>query len=340
MSIRAGVFKLSKRGAAATGRARFGSRRAALPAFHLVMVVTLVWVVTAAVRGIGSVSPSPRAWEVMPLALLPLALACHITMLIAAWGLLLRAVRPEQPPPPALVVRSFMLGWLVRYMPGPPVGAAGRYLVCREGGYPRAHVAAVLVYEMVLQTGTGVLLPVLTLGFFLGRGALWLVPLGVAASVGLTALATAPPVMRRLVRWAGTDGAALPCLASPRALAAPALCSALATLCAALSFHLIALAVTPLGSHDLGRVVFAYTLASVIGFVVPLVPSGAGIREAVLVATLGARLGTAEALQLAVLARAALVLFDAVLAVALLADYGRGRLSSPRAARTPAKKRA
>jgi glycosyltransferase 2 family protein len=302
-------------------------RSALVPTLYLAALGAAVW---AALAARGRLEDLSVAWtaRLPPIVLL---LTAQLAAMTIAWGLLLRAVDGAVRPSPWLVTRSFVLGWLIRYLPGVPASAAGRYVVCREAGYSTAAVTAALFYETLLQLGAGLLVPSAALAFWLGRTGLWLTPVAVAAVCTLTAVAASPPVVTRLARrlrragMASADGFRPPPL---RRLAAPFLAMAAGSFLAALAFHQIAVAITPLDGGDVGRAVFAYGLAGFVGFVVPLLPSGLGVREGLLVALLGPAIGHGDALTLAVVARAVPILFDAGLAAALALSVGGGAVRS------------
>jgi uncharacterized membrane protein YbhN (UPF0104 family) len=79
----------------------------------------------------------------------------------------------------------------------------------------------------------------------------------------------------------------------------------------------------PLGAGlaDLPFVIGASALAWVVGLAVVILPAGAGVREVLLVLTLGQLIGTAEALTVAVISRFLQVVIDLLLAVAAGLPY-------------------
>jgi len=91
----------------------------------------------------------------------------------------------------------------------------------------------------------------------------------------------------------------------------------------AAGFVLVAAAVVDIGGVDdvlaFGAV---YVLAGILGILAFLVPSGLGVREAVITALLSPRIGTADALTIAASARLYATLSDVVLLFAYL-TYGR-----------------
>ncbi|HET7737403.1 MAG TPA: lysylphosphatidylglycerol synthase domain-containing protein [Tepidiformaceae bacterium] len=322
------------------------SRRVVMPAIH---VAVAAGVVIAAVPAIAFLRSDHPSWAVAPLGVALVIFAVQVGALAAGWGLLLARANGGTRPGARLVLRSFLLGWLVRYLPGPPTGPAGKYVACRAAGWPLGPTAAALFYENLLQLGAGLLLPALTIGFVLGAKGAWVSPLAVAVAVVITMAAVSPPVVRRLRRIAGrvgigsaTEVAVLPF----RLLVGPGATFFLGAVLAALAFHVVAVTVSDLPASDVGRSLFVFGLASAVGFVVPFAPSGAGVREGVIVATLGPTIGGPEALSVAIVARATAITFDALLATTfgagyvLLALMRRFRRSRPKFATHPVNIRA
>jgi hypothetical protein len=94
-----------------------------------------------------------------------------------------------------------------------------------------------------------------------------------------------------------------------------------AGLLAAFSFHIVAWTMTPWKFGDAGHAVAIFSIAALAGYLVPFVPSGAGIREAVIVALMAPFIGPAGALSVAIVARAVAVLVDVLVAALLGATY-------------------
>jgi glycosyltransferase 2 family protein len=91
-----------------------------------------------------------------------------------------------------------------------------------------------------------------------------------------------------------------------------------------IAFWLTARALLPVGFDDVGFYTGAFALAWVVGLVAIFAPVGLGIREAILVALLRSRLGTADAVVLAVVFRGVLTVVDVgtAAAAALVLRYG------------------
>jgi uncharacterized membrane protein YbhN (UPF0104 family) len=92
-----------------------------------------------------------------------------------------------------------------------------------------------------------------------------------------------------------------------------------------------------LAGHPQGSLlvsVGAYSLSWAVGFLAVFAPAGAGVREAVMVAVLGARTTPATALTVALLCRAFAVVADAAAGAAASALVGRRRLRRLRTERS------
>lgn len=316
-----------------------GSRiRRAIVAVHLVTAVALVAAAAVAVRRLGGA-------EVLS-AGLAVALALTAAQLVgqlAAWGVLLRAVAHGGAAPRHVVARSWLLGWMARYVPGPPVGMAGKFLVCWGAGISPAAVGAALGAEVMLHVTSGVMLILLMLPLAVDLD--WGGPMSMAGGVGffVASVVAAPRLAPRAGVWLRQReaGHRMP---ERRALLKAGLWYAAGTVIAALAFHATAATLTSVAWTDPRMTVFAYTLAGWVGFIIPLLPSGAGAREAVLVAILGPQIGHTEALSVAIIARAMAVAVDSSLGLGVAAFLGyrsAARWKRPfRSAETSAKARA
>lgn len=259
----------------------------------------------------------------LPLLAAVAMIALQVTLLALAWRLILATLRPPGPGS-SVAVRSFALGWLSRYIPGPPTGLAGKFLVCRSAGYSNGAIAAALFYENVLLLAAGAALPALTLGFALGMRWVFIEPLLLLATIAGAAAVTRPTLMRGAARVLGRGR--LPSLVQlqpvpRRALVGPAAMVFAAAACAGVSFHIVAVTLTDLPAGNLGLSLLIFSAASLTGFVTPFAPSGAGVRETVIVALLGPYVGGTDALSVAIVARGVAILLDVAIAGGLLGAY-------------------
>ena len=194
-----------------------------------------------------------------------------------------------------------MISHLGKYVPGKAMVVILRVgLVVPHGASP-ATAGFATFYETFAMMAAGAILA--TLGFAVGAGSTQYVPLLVSAGLAAAFLfVTQPSVFPRLSKLAtlpfpnvGPD--ALPRF-SYRLLAAALLWSALGWLL--LGFSQIALiqAVSsgrlPIGAWPV--VIASVALATVAGFAVAILPAGLGIREGVLMTTLGPTIGDETAM--------------------------------------------
>jgi hypothetical protein len=99
------------------------------------------------------------------------------------------------------------------------------------------------------------------------------------------------------------------------------------------SFWMTARAFLPVKASDLAFYMGAFAAAWLVGLIAIYAPSGIGVREAVLVAILGPRIGSADALVIAVVSRAVFTVADlvpAVLSVPLLRRQTQVEVETPR----------
>ncbi|MPZ23610.1 MAG: hypothetical protein GEU28_08700 [Dehalococcoidia bacterium] len=286
------------------------------------------------------VTSGDTTWSWPPLAVAVAACVAQVVVLAGAWGCCLRAVRPPLDLRRAAVIHSFSLGWLARYLPLPSISPAGKLVVGLRAGYPPALVTAALVYQQVTQFLGVLLVPGFVLAAVLGLERLWLLPViaaaitgGVAATVSLTSSG----LLQRAALSLKIGGAHDLGRVTPPALFPPTILYVAGSLLACLSFHSVAVAVSSWPADAVGRSVFIFSTASAIGYLVPFLPSGAGVREGVILALLGPEIGTSAALTVAISARAVAVLVDSGLGALLGLHYVLAALRSRlRASRLPA----
>ncbi len=278
----------------------------------------------AVVAAVREVVLTPRTWALDALAWAAVVQAAQVAVLAWAWNRLGRASWAEAPAGTAM--RSFAAGWVARYVPGPPTGPAGKFLALREASLPADRIGVLLWMEQALQLGAAVVVPALLVVPALGRewlpAALAGLVVGLAVALGGARPATVRWVARRLGRrGGGPEG-----WVAPADAGAAFVGMATATLLAGLAFHITAVVVSdwPLGRWVEGTL--AFCVASLIGYLAPFAPAGAGVRESVLVAVLGSQVGSANALVAAVAARATAVVVDGAFVGGY---YGAMRLPAP-----------
>ena len=263
------------------------------------------------------------------LVLLGAAFSILLAQLLAialVWALLLRQVEPHSWANRAIVVQSFVLGWMGRYLPG-VADLAGKYFVCRRGGARPERVRAAILYEQLLQLSVMLALPALTVGFFFPRLAWALTPALLLVSGLLTAAVASRRVMR-IALWPVErllgDGQAPDVVPGPRDVLLPSGLLLVGGVLGALGLHLVAVAMTSWPAEAVGHALFVYGAATLAGYIIPLLPAGAGAREVTIVWLLAPTVGPGPALSVAIVSRAITVVADASLGAGTAAWFSAG----------------
>lgn len=245
-----------------------------------------------------------------------------------AWWLLLREM--ELSSPLSRAVATWGKSILARYIPGNVFMFVGRAWMSHEQGLPLDRVTAAMVYEQALQVCSALVATALLFPFWeWQRGLTALSLLVVPAIVALLH----PRVFGRTAAWL------LRALHRPPlevTMGFPAVLALLAYYVAAwipagLGAWLLARAVVGLPAHAVPLVLVAFVLSYVAGMAAFIFPSGIGVREAVLAASLAGELTGGVALAWALLLRLWVTLVElAFVGSALLADgIRRLRRDSP-----------
>ncbi|GIW19237.1 hypothetical protein [Tepidiforma sp.] len=276
----------------------------------------------AAVVAAREIAQSHRGWALDALGWAALLMVAQVALLAAGWRAIGRGHWPAGERWTWL--RSFAHGWAARYVPGPPTGPAGKYLALRDAGMAVPAAAALLWVDQVLSLAAGIAVPAALAVPAYGAEWLWAAAPAAGCALALAAAGARPGLVRRVSGRFGPRGEREGAAVAPRHVAAGFAAYTAAAFLAGLAFHVTAVVVSPwpLGRWEEGVLVFS--LASLAGYVTPFAPSGAGVRESLIVALLGGTLGAPAALTVAVVARATAVLVDAVL---LAGAYGAGWLA-------------
>lgn len=282
------------------------------------MAVVLVFAAVFVVRNWDGIVDGLRRLTVLDGVVAMVAIGVGLVGSALTWRSLLAGLGSPLPVPVA--ARVFLLGQIGKYVPGSVWPIVAQAEMSREHGVPRARAAFASLLQMVVALVTGVVVAAACLAVS-AQDALrtywWLLLVAVAGAVVLV-----PPVFERLL------GLALRLLRRPgsarlpgRALASAGLWSAL--MWVAFGTQMWVLARTT-GSTDPRLWLLstgAYALAWCVGFVIVFLPAGAGAREAVLVLVLGPAVGREQALALALVGRALMLVADlAAAALAVLAE--------------------
>jgi uncharacterized membrane protein YbhN (UPF0104 family) len=213
---------------------------------------------------------------------------------------------------PATAGRVFLVGQLGKYLPGSVWSIVLQVELGKRAGVPRARVftTSLAWVGLSLATALGVGMvgfPVLASA---DSGEAWVL----VAMLPLAVVACSPPVLTRLVNLILRIARKEPL---PRPLSWRGVLGAAAWLIATWVFFglhlwLLANALGAPGMDGIMRCIGGFALAMAAGVVFVFVPSGAGVREALIVAALAPVMPAGEALGIAVVSRLVFIAADVV----------------------------
>jgi uncharacterized membrane protein YbhN (UPF0104 family) len=258
-----------------------------------IVAATVYFLVAYLVRSWGSIQEFDWTFDPGWLAISGVAFLVYYFVQAGLWWLLLRGCDAPSPFWPAASVWGKSI--LARYVPGNVFMFVGRAWMSHSRGLAVERVTAAMVYEQALGV-CGALLAVAVLFPF------WEYRPGVTA-LSLRAIPTLvvlmhPRVFRPLARWAlrVLHREPLEVTLGFGAVLAMMILFMVDWLLAGVGAWLLARAVTGLGVSALPLVTVAYALAYVAGMVAFFIPSGIGVREAVLTTSLARELPSGVAL--------------------------------------------
>jgi glycosyltransferase 2 family protein len=230
--------------------------------------------------------------------------------------------------------RILFIGQLGKYVPGSIWPVLAQSELGADLGIPRSRSAVSVLLSYAVVTCSGVVVAIVTLPFATAASIaqyFWILFLLPIAAVLLS-----PPVLNRLLRLA-LRVSRQP--AEEQTISYRGLARTMVWALAGWSVNglMVYVLMRQLAGHPQGLLlvsVGAYSLSWAVGFLAVFAPAGAGVREAVMVAVLGARTTPATALTVALLCRAFSVVADAVAGTAAAALVGRRRLRRLRAERS------
>jgi glycosyltransferase 2 family protein len=227
--------------------------------------------------------------------------ACAMASSALIWLAILRRLGASTR---ACWVGVFFQAQLGKYIPGSLWQYAGRTALARAHQIPIRPVALSLPIEL--------------LGSMLAAGTMSFLVFGWWGAIGAVALLAGTPLASRLLTSRGSASTVLRTglWASPLYIAAWPLTG--------ISFWLVGRALVGAPLRDMAVYVGAFAAAWAVGVVAIYAPGGLGVREAVLVAILRSRTGSADALVLATVSRAVLAFVDVILAGGGLVLLRRG----------------
>lgn len=272
-----------------------------------VLAVGLVVVLALRLRELWRQHPVDLSTVDAPL--LVLAAACSFAAVVAygaVWPLILKRMGST---PPRGAIRLFLQSQLAKYLPGSVWHYAGRVGLARSRGLPVRTTILSLAIELAASAFAALAVAV----FLLPAGAavpvlLALVALVLVASRGNALQRLLDPLRRMLRRVfpleAEDEQRTLRALLPTSVLYVPVWALY------GVAFWLTARALFAIPPGDLAYFTSAFALGWLAGMVAVFAPGGIGVREAVLVALIGPRLGQAEAIVIATTSRLLLTAAD------------------------------
>ena len=275
--------------------------RPALRVAQIVLVAAIVYFLAAyLVRSWSTVKAYHWSLRYGWLVASGVAFLAFYVLQALAWWLLLRGFDLHSPFPVAMSTWGKSI--LARYVPGNVFMFVGRAWMSHGQGLPVATVSAAMVYEQALGLASALVTVAVLFPFWeTDRGATGLSLL----AIPLFIILLHPRVFRPLSSWALRRVHREPLdVTLGFGVVIAMLCYYVAAwLVAGTGAWLLARAVTGLGVGSLPLVIVAYALSFVVGMAAFIFPSGIGVREAVLTASLAKHLPGGVALAWALLLR-------------------------------------
>ncbi|MDO5661191.1 MAG: lysylphosphatidylglycerol synthase domain-containing protein [Brachybacterium sp.] len=262
------------------------------------------------------------SWLWIP-ATLSFALAIAATGM--AWARIVRWLDPsaEVTTREAIAVQS--LSWILKYIPGQVGSVANKVLWAGKKGISRSLIVISFIYENVFLQLASIVPAAVILMLSVGPAvfgqdlALMVAPLLVLIPI---AIVLYPPAFRRILDLPAKKVLKQPLpreyfLSGPQALLS-SLEFVIPRAINGVGFVLIAHTVSDIGPGMWLPFAATYALAGAIGILAVLVPSGIGVREAVIVLVLSQYVSAPEAIIIALLARLLATFADALVALMYL----------------------
>nr|WP_238430746.1 lysylphosphatidylglycerol synthase transmembrane domain-containing protein [Frankia nepalensis] len=300
------------------------------------LLVAFGLLVVALVSGWHEVGASIRSLSALGVAGSGVATVVAVGLTVLSWRAVLAGLGANLPVRAA--TRIFFVGQVGKYIPGSVWPVLAQMELSRDYGVPRPRSAAASLIVLALAVPCGGLAAAVTLPF-VSRDALthywWAF---VAVPVFMVLLW--PPVLGRLLAVAFRL-LRRPPMAEPlpaRAVLAGAGWLLVSFACYGVATFLLArdLGASVSGPRLLALALGGYALAWTAGFLVLVLPAGAGVREAVLVLVLSPALAREPAVVLAVVSRLLATIADLVWAGVGVALRPRGATRAPLDGAAPA----
>lgn len=265
-----------------------------------IVAATVYFLAAYLARSWGSIEDFDWTFDAGWLALSGVAFLIYYFVQAWFWWLLLRGCGAPGPFWPAASVWGKSI--LARYVPGNVFMFVGRAWMSHSCGLAVERVSAAMVYEQALGICGALLTVAVLFPFWEYRpGVTALSLLAIPVLVALMHPRVFGPVVARALRFLRRPP--LEVTLGVRTVLGMLLLFVIDWFVAGTGAWLLARAITGLGVEQLPLVIVAYALAYVAGMVAFFIPSGLGVREAVLTASLAEELSGGVALTWALLLR-------------------------------------
>lgn len=277
----------------------------ARPVVAVLVLAAIAYAVVSEWNGVRS-ALTTLAWPSVVLSFVA-AMAGTVTSLMA-WRALL--ADEGHPLSPFAAGRIFFVGQLGKYLPGSVWSIVLQMELGKRAGVPRGRAFTTSLAWVGLSLSTALCVGMLGVPVLASanRAEVWIL----VAVLPFAVIASVPAVLTRLVNLVLRLMRKGPL---PKPLSWRGVLSAAAWLAATWVFFglhlwLLANALGAPGIDGVSRCIGGFALAMAAGVLFVVVPSGAGVREAIIVASLAPVMSTGEALGIAVVSRAVFILAD------------------------------
>lgn len=286
------------------------------PLIGVLILGAIVYAVASRWSGVRS-TLTTLAWPEVVLSLAA-ALVGTVTGMMAWRALLADEGHPSSP---LVAGRIFFVGQLGKYLPGSVWSILVQMELAKKAGIPRGRAFTTSLVWVGLSLATGLCVGALELpALASGHPAEFWVLL---ASLPIAVVASAPPVLTRLVNFVLrlTGKGSLPKPLSWTGVLTAAGWLVVTWLLYGVHLWLLAEGLGSTGAQGFIRCIGGFALAVAAGVLFVVAPSGAGVREVIIVAALLPVMSAGEALGVAVVSRVLFVFTD-VLSAAVASVLG------------------
>lgn len=261
------------------------------------------------------------------LAVLLFALAVVVSGVL--WRLVLKEIASDDKKMMSKLesTRVHIGAWLLKYVPGQVGSAVYKISWGTKKGFNKTDVAMSFVYENLFLTIIS-LLPTSIILLLFGNLEFGVDLILLVIFISSILLLFSHPIMRKFVsitaKRFSIDPKIIKLIKTSKVIELSVLYS-IPRIINGLGFVVVASSVMTINLADIVPLVAAYTLAGIIGIYAIFVPSGLGVREAMIVVFATGLIGAEEAIILAILARFYATITDGFLAVYYSVTTGKER---------------